>query len=52
VLFGSDATYFGRHHYQRYRALLERLQGALDRRGYELITHGNAERLFRLAPPR
>jgi predicted TIM-barrel fold metal-dependent hydrolase len=52
VLFGTDATYFGRHHYLRYRALLERLAGALDRRSYELVSHGNAERLFSLAPPR
>ena len=45
VLFGTDATYYGRRHYETYRPLLEALRshGALRK-----VAHENAVRLFRL----
>lgn len=51
VLFGSDATYYGRHHYQRVRELLALLREKLDPRAYALVTSGNAIALFSLPPP-
>lgn len=50
VLFGSDATYYGRDHYLHYSAMLETLRKDLSPKEFALVTHGNAERLFRLKP--
>jgi predicted TIM-barrel fold metal-dependent hydrolase len=48
VLFGTDATYYGRDHYARYETLLARLKRELPAEDYALIIRGNAERLFNL----
>lgn len=48
VLFGTDATYYGRDHYARYDALLARLKRELSAEDYGKVVRGNAERLFGL----
>ena len=48
VLFGTDATYYGKEHYQRYEELIERLRTELSSDDFAKIVRGNAERLFRL----
>ncbi|TVP50278.1 MAG: hypothetical protein EA350_00755, partial [Gemmatimonadales bacterium] len=48
VLFGTDATFFGRGHYARYRPLLEALAAALSPADLARVTHENARALFRL----
>lgn len=48
VLFGTDATYYGRDHYARYDALLSKLKRELSAGDYALIIRGNAVRLFNL----
>jgi uncharacterized protein len=48
VLFGTDATYYGRNHYSRYQNLLNSLRQNLTREEYFDVTAGNAIRIFRL----
>ncbi|MEW6732992.1 MAG: TatD family hydrolase [Acidobacteriota bacterium] len=48
LLFGTDATYYGRYHYQHYLPMLRALKQAVSASEFELITHGNAVRLFHL----
>jgi predicted TIM-barrel fold metal-dependent hydrolase len=48
VLFGTDATYYGKDHYGRYETLLTRLKSELPAADYAKVIHGNAERLFKL----
>lgn len=48
VLFGTDATYFGRHHYEEYRTMLERMRHALGADDRRRILYENALSLFRL----
>lgn len=48
VLFGTDATYYGRDHYASYRGLLEALDGALDAADRDRILRENARRIFPL----
>lgn len=50
VLFGTDATYFGRGHYERYQALRAALAGSLDPDDLDRVMGGNARDLFRLHP--
>lgn len=49
ILFGTDATYFGKKHYENYAQLVKRLHADLPPEQFQLIMHGNAERLFRIA---
>jgi len=51
VLFGTDATFYGRGHYARYRPLLEALETALSPADLARVTHENARALFRLQEP-
>ncbi len=48
VLFGSDATYYGKDHYERYAALSELLRQQLRDEDFAKVMWGNAERLFKL----
>ncbi len=48
VLFGTDATYFGRGHYERYEALRVALAGSLEPNDLQRVMGGNARVLFRL----
>jgi predicted TIM-barrel fold metal-dependent hydrolase len=48
VLFGTDATYFGKGHYKQYQELLELLRGKLPNDQFKMIVHDNAMRVFRL----
>ncbi len=48
VLFGTDATYFGRNHYGRYQELLKTLAEKLNSADYFRVTGGNAIRIFNL----
>jgi predicted TIM-barrel fold metal-dependent hydrolase len=50
VLFGTDATYYGKLHYDSYEALLKTLEDNLAPRELEKVLHGNAERIFHLPP--
>jgi predicted TIM-barrel fold metal-dependent hydrolase len=50
VLFGTDATYYGKEHYEKYEALMARLQKELSAEDFAKVVRGNAERLFRLRP--
>jgi uncharacterized protein len=52
VLFGTDATYFGRDHYERYEPMIELLRSELSAAELGAVLRGNAERLFRLGPSR
>lgn len=48
VLFGTDATYYGRDHYDRYQRLLRTLRNKLSPADYFRVTSGNAIRIFSL----
>ena len=48
VLFGTDATYYGTEHYQRYQSMLNSFRKQLHETDYTLVTSGNAIRLFGL----
>ncbi len=48
VLFGTDATYYGKQHYSRYDSMLRLLQNNLTGQEYANVTAGNAIKLFRL----
>jgi predicted TIM-barrel fold metal-dependent hydrolase len=50
VLFGTDATYFGRGHYACYDAQRQALARALSSRELAMVMAGNARTLFRLGP--
>lgn len=49
VLFGTDATYYGAGHYQRYDELRTALHDALAPDDLQRVLAGNALRIFRLA---
>ncbi len=48
MLFGTDATYFGKEHYKHYEPHIERLRKELSSEGFAKVVRGNAERLFPL----
>lgn len=48
VLFGTDATYFGKEHYRQYEAMVQTLRHHLSPRDFASVMALNAERLFRL----
>lgn len=48
VLFGTDATYYGKEHYARYEKLIVLLKEKLTAEEYAQVMRGNAERLFKL----
>jgi Predicted metal-dependent hydrolase of the TIM-barrel fold len=48
ILFGTDATYYGREHYSKYEKLLQALRKNLSPEDYYKVTAGNAIRLFQL----
>ncbi len=50
VLFGTDATFFGRGHYARYDGQREALARALPPAEFARVMGGNARALFRLDP--
>lgn len=48
VLFGTDATYFGKYHYEEYASLVKALHDKLPESQFHAIMHDNAKKLFRL----
>jgi len=48
VLFGTDATYYGKQHYQQYEAMLSRLKNDLSAEDFAKVVRKNAEKLFNL----
>ena len=50
VIFGTDATYFGKEHYKRYEPIVEQLRKELSAQDFCKVVRGNAERLFPLTP--
>jgi predicted TIM-barrel fold metal-dependent hydrolase len=48
VLFGTDATYYGKEHYQQYETMITRLMNELTAEDFAKVVRGNAERLFKL----
>jgi predicted TIM-barrel fold metal-dependent hydrolase len=48
VLFGTDATYYGKAHYEQYETMITRLKNELSAEDFAKVVRGNAERLFRL----
>jgi predicted TIM-barrel fold metal-dependent hydrolase len=48
VLYGSDASYYGKNHYERYSSLIERMLKELKADEVNDVVHGNARRIFRL----
>lgn len=48
VLFGTDATYYGEQHYEKYIAMIELLQKELSAEDFAKVTRENAKRLFKL----
>lgn len=49
MLFGTDATYFGKEHYKRYEPHIGRLRKELSSEDFAKVVRGNAERIFPLA---
>ncbi|HET9533537.1 MAG TPA: amidohydrolase family protein [Blastocatellia bacterium] len=52
MLFGSDATYYGRYHYRSYATMLRAVKQSIPASDFEKFIRGNALRLFRLDPER
>jgi predicted TIM-barrel fold metal-dependent hydrolase len=50
VLFGTDATYYGKEHYQQYETMMSRLKNELTAEDFAKVVRGNAEKLFNLRP--
>jgi len=50
VLFGTDATYYGKAHYEKYETMMTRLKNELSAEDFAKVVRGNAERLFKLRP--
>lgn len=48
VLFGTDATYYGKEHYERYIEMIEKLQNNLSAEDFAKVVRENAKRLFKL----
>lgn len=48
VLFGTDATYYGKEHYEKYEVMMARLKNELAAEDFAKVVRGNAQRLFRL----
>lgn len=48
VLFGTDATYYGKEHYEQYEELVNMLKSRLDDQDFGKIVRGNAKKLFKL----
>src|SRR5262249_4368942 len=48
ILFGTDATYYGRNHYSKYAAMLKELKQVATPEQFQKIIHDNAAKLFRL----
>ena len=48
VLFGTDATYYGAEHYERYEPMVDLLRRELPAEEFRAVMGGNARRLFRL----
>ncbi len=48
VLFGTDACYYGKNHYQSYVKLISVLRNNLQKEDLENVLSGNARNLFRL----
>ncbi|MBL8148727.1 MAG: amidohydrolase family protein [Blastocatellia bacterium] len=48
IVFGSDATYFGRYHYDFYYKMINALKYSLKPEEFQLIIRNNALKLFRI----
>ena len=48
VLFGTDATYYGKDHYSHYEKMIQRFREELSEQDFANIVHNNAQRLFDL----
>jgi len=48
ILFGTDATYYGRDHYAKYQTLIDLLKQELSPEDFVKIVRGNAEAMFHL----
>lgn len=48
VIFGTDATYYGRHHYDIYLPILQQVKAAISPEDFQRFIHKNAIELFHL----
>lgn len=48
VIFGTDATYYGKEHYSRYEPMIRLLRKELNDSDFANVFHKNAERIFKL----
>lgn len=48
ILFGTDATYYGQAHYEKYLPLVDLLRQKLPQSDFDKIMHANAAALFHL----
>ncbi len=48
VLFGTDATYYGQEHYEKYSAMIGHLEKNLPKSDFDKVVRENAKKLFRL----
>lgn len=46
VMFGTDATYFGKKHYAEYADLIDQLHTSLPPVDFAKVVHANAQKLF------
>lgn len=46
VIFGTDATYFGKRHYSHYENLVATLKAKLKDTDFQKVVNGNAKRIF------
>ena len=51
VLFGTDATYYGQNHYEKYTDFVKLLHENLSESDFAKVMHGNAIKLFRFGFP-
>ncbi|MBI4854783.1 MAG: amidohydrolase family protein [Acidobacteria bacterium] len=48
VIFGTDATYYGRNHYDTYLGPLKTIKGAISATEFQQFIHNNAVEIFHL----
>ncbi|MBU49350.1 MAG: hypothetical protein CL920_11685 [Deltaproteobacteria bacterium] len=48
VMFGTDATYYGKAHYEKYEKMINLMKSSLTQRQLDDVLRDNAKRLFRL----
>jgi predicted TIM-barrel fold metal-dependent hydrolase len=48
VMFGTDATYYGKKHYEQYESMVKALRKALTPKEFQDVMRDNARKVFRL----